>query len=352
LKRLNVGIIGCGHIAQTVHIPNYLNNPRVTISALCDRDEGLLKSVGSQFRIKQQFTDYKELLKSNTVDAVSVCTPTTSHSRIIVEAASNGVHALCEKPLASTLEEGEAMLEAVSEAKTKFTVGFNYRFLPNHIKTKEYLNDGKIGRLILARSEVLAAGPYSSEFEPSEYKYQTEKRLGVFFDFGSHITDLLIWFAGKPKEIYAKFGTHMRGVCVDDSALVTIKFESGVIGSIITLWLNLPNLQATSDSRKIELVGSKGKIDSDFFGPSLSLYSRQSLASRLKGKIEITPGKFGTKDPSEGLKYSYRREINEFVNSVLDKKPVAVTGEEAKTCLEVILAAYESNKTGSTIKLD
>jgi predicted dehydrogenase len=132
---------------------------------------------------------------------------------------------------------------------------------------------------------------------------------------------------------------------------VTIKFESGVIGHIITLWLNLPNLHAISDSKKIELVGCDGKIDSDFFGPSLSLYSRQSLSSRLRGKIEITPGKFGTKDPSEALKYSYRREIDEFVDSVLDNKPVAVTGEEAKRCLEVILAASESNKTGSTLKL-
>ena len=99
-------------------------------------------------------------------------------------------------------------------------------------------------------------------------------------------------------------------------------------------------------------MGRKGKIDSDFFGPSLSLYSRQSLASRLKGKIEITPGKFGAKDPSEALKYSYRREIDAFVDSVLHNKPVAITGDEAKTCLEVIMAAYESNKTGSTIKLD
>jgi UDP-N-acetylglucosamine 3-dehydrogenase len=160
LKRLKVGIIGCGYIAQTAHIPNYLNNPRVTVSALCDRDEVLLKSAGSQFQIKQQFTDYKELLESNTVDAVSVCTPTASHSHIVVEAAHNGVHALCEKPMASTLEEGEAMLKSVSEAKTKFTVGFNYRFLPNHVKAKKYLEDGKIGKLILARGEVLTAGPY------------------------------------------------------------------------------------------------------------------------------------------------------------------------------------------------
>ena len=345
-------MIGCGHIAQTVHIPNYLNNPRVAVTAICDRDEGLLKSVGSQFQINKQFLNYKELLESNTVDAISVCTPTASHSRIVVEAANNGIHALCEKPMASTLEEGEAMLEAVSEAETKFTVGFNYRFLPNHIKAKKYLNEGKIGKLILARSEVLTAGPYGSEFEPCEYKCQTEKRLGVFFDLGSHIADLLIWFAGKPKEVYAKCGTHMKGICVDDYALVTIEFESGVIGNIIAFWLNLPNFQATSDSRKIELVGCEGKIDSDFFGPSLSFYSRQSLAARLKGKIEITPGKFSTKDPSEALKYSYRSEIDAFVNSVLDDKPVAVTGGEAKTCLEVILAAYESNKTGSTIKLD
>ena len=352
MKHLKVGIVGCGHIAQTAHIPNYLNNPRVDVSALCDRDEVLLKSVGSQFQIKHQFTDYKEMLESNSVDAISVCTPTTTHSRIVIEAARHGVHALCEKPLASTLEEAEEMLKAVSEARIKFTVGFNYRFLPNHIKAKEYLNGGKIGKLILTRSEVVTAGPYGSEFTTSEYKYQTEKRLGVFFDLGSHVTDLLIWIAGEPKEVFATCGTHMNGVRVDDFAFVTIKFESGVVGNIITLWLNLPNYQAIADSRKIELIGSEGKIDADFFGPSLFFYSKRSLASRLKGKIEIIPNKFSSKDPNEALKWSYRKEIDSFVESVLDNKTVAVTGNEAKKCLEVILAAYKSNKSGYIIKLD
>lgn len=351
MKRLRIGIIGSGHIAQTVHIPCYLNNPHADVFAICDNNKNLSEMVGDKFGIRHRFTNYEEMLQSNLVDAVSICTPTTTHSRIATEAARCGVHVLCEKPIASTLEEAEEMLQKVSKSGVKFTVGFNYRFLPNHIKAKEYLSIGKIGKLILVRGEVVTAGPYGSEFPQSEFNYQAEKRLGSFFDLGSHVVDLLLWILGKPTEVFATCTTHMNGVSVDDLAVVTLRFESGVIGSIITSWLNLPNHEATADCKKIELIGSEGKLDTDFFGPSLFFYSKSSLASKIRGKIEIIPSKFNPKDPSEALKWSYRKEIDSFVESVINNKPVAVTGKEAKACLEVVLAAYKSSETGSIITL-
>ena len=329
-----------------------IENPKSNVIAICDKNNVRLQTIGNQFGIDKRFTNYQEMLESNLIDAVWVCTPTKTHSKIVIDSAGSGIHTFCEKPLASTLKEADVILKEVSKNKIKFTVGYNYRFLPNHIKARKYLKSQKIGKPIIIRGGVVTAGPYQSIFSPSKYPYETEKRIGAFFDLGSHLVDLFIWFIGKPKEVSATFSTHMEGISVDDTAIVTITFNSGVIGNISVIWLNFPNFQAIADSRKIEIIGSEGKIESDFYGPSLYFYNRSSLSSKLRGKIKITPGKFTPRIPDEAYKWSYKSEIDQFLKSILDNKTPSVTGEEAMENLKVILAAYESFRTKSLIKLE
>ncbi len=292
------------------------------------------------------------MFEKNVVDAVSICTPTISHCEIATSAAEYGINTLCEKPLASSMEEANKILNAVSRNKIKFMVGFNLRFLPNHRKMKEYLLSGKIGKPISARGEIVATGAYRDSTQKDVIAFETEKRIGALFDSGAHMADLFIWILGKPIEVSAFFSTYKEGIHVDDSASVLVKFESGVIGNMVALWADLPDYQAMANSRMIEIIGEKGKIESDFFGPSLYFYSKDSLASRIKGKLTITPGKFNPKNPGEALEWSYRREIEGFLNSIINDRKPPVSGEEARQALKLILAAYESYKTRSAIKLD
>jgi UDP-N-acetylglucosamine 3-dehydrogenase len=349
MRKIKVGVVGCGYIAQQVHIPNYLQNPRSELVAICDTNKDVLEETAKKYGIKYRFEDFRELLDGGLVEAVSVCVPTRLHCKIVTESARKGVHVLCEKPLASNLEEADMMLEAASENAITFSVGFNLRFLQNHVKVREYLNDGRIGKPIFARAQLITTGPYSAS--KHSYASETERRIGCLFDSGAHVSDLMLWMFGKPSCVSAYLSTHMQGVKVDDSALASIEFESGLLGELSVAWVPIFNYAAMAESKRIQIVGTNGILESDIFGPSFRFYSVDSLSSKIKGKITLTPGRFDPKIPLEALSWSYTREIDDFLQSISSDKTPLVSGEKARDSLKLILAAYESFRSRSVVPL-
>lgn len=349
MQQIKVGVIGCGYIAQQVHIPNYIENPKSRLEAICDTNQDTLTKVAKKYGVKHTFADYRELLDSGLVQAVSVCVPTSLHSQIVVDAAENGVHVLCEKPLATNLDEANTMLEAVSKNGVKFSVDFNLRFLPSHRKVRDYIRQGRIGKPIFARAQLITTGPYAMNLDA--YAYETQKRVGCLFDSGAHVADLMLWMFGKPSEVSAYFSTHMNGIDVDDTALTLIRFDSGLLGEIFVAWARIFNYSAMEESRLIEIFGTKGNLESEIFGPSFQFYSVDSIFCKLEGKIKVTPKKFDPEIPLEALNWSYKQEINDFLESIAYDRAPSVSGEEAKESLRVILAAYESYRKKSVISL-
>ena len=349
MKVINVGIVGCGQIAQEAHIPNYVTNPKAKLTALCDVEEQAVRALCEKNNVKNCFTNYEELFDSNLVEAVSVCVPTRYHSKVVTAAAKRGIHVLCEKPIALNIKEAEEILDAVAKNNVKFTVGYNRRFLPNLILAKEYLQNGKIGKPVLARASTVTMGPYQPQIDISKYKEEAQKRVGCLFDSGVHLADLMIWLLGKPSEVNAIMSTYFEGVTVDDSAIMQVKFENGALGSIHVSWIDLPNFKATENTRRVEIIGTHGLIEADCLGPSLSVYNRNSLTSKIKGKTWITPANFDPMLPQEALAWSFSKEIDSFLDSIIKNRTPPVTGEQAKESLRLILAAYESYKRKETV---
>jgi predicted dehydrogenase len=350
MEKIKVGVIGCGYIAQQAHLPNYSENAKCELVAICEADKEVLSRTAEKYAVKHTFEDYQELLRSGLVQAVSVCVPTRLHSRVVIEAAENGVHILCEKPLASDLSEADKMLEAVSKKGVRFSVGYNLRYLPNHVKVKEYIQDGRIGKPIFAKAQLITTGPYGKS--KSSIGDEAEKRIGCLFDLGAHLADLMLWMFGKPSCVSAYLSTHLPGVKVDDSALVSMSFGSGVMGEISVAWAPISNFGAMEGSRQIQVTGTTGILESDIFGPSFQFYSANSLSCKIKGKIKLTPGRFDPKIPFQALNWSYKREIDDFLESVARNKDPPITGKEARESLRLILAAYESCGTNSMISLN
>jgi len=349
MEKIKVGVIGCGHIAQRAHLPNYFENAKCELVAICEADEEVLSRTAEKYAVKHAFGDYHELLESGVVEAVSVCVPTRLHPQVVIEAARNGVHVLCEKPLAPNLEEADRMLKAASNSGIKLSVGYNLRFLPNHVKVKEYIENSRIGKPIFAKAQLIATGPY--EVSETSIAHEAEKRMGCLFDLGAHLADLMIWMFGKPSYVSAYLSAHAPEVRVDDSALVSLNFESGLIGEISVAWAPIFNYSAIEGSRQIQVTGTKGILESDIFGPSFQFYSTDSLSCKIKGKIKLTPGKFDPKIPFQALSSSYKREIDYFLESVARNKTLPITGEEARESLRLILAAYDSYRTKSVVSL-
>jgi predicted dehydrogenase len=351
MKKIGIGVIGCGFIAQTAHLPNYLNNPHVKILAVADVNCAKLDQVKEKYDV-DTYSDYKELLKRPDIDAVSICAPTNLHVEIATEAAELGKHILVEKPIALSLEEADRIISTAQKNRVKLMVGYNYRFLPNHQLAIRFVKQGRIGKPYFVRGQFASAGPYQNLEEAKKTHYLNPAAGGgALFDSGSHLIDLLLWMFGDVKQVAANMGTYMEGVQVEDVATVILQFKNGVLGEVNVTWVNLPDYFAMRNSNVIEIIGSEGKIESDFFGPSLSFYSKHSRICKLKGAVKLTPKPLDPKIPFFALQFSQKKTIDSFIDCILHDSVPPVPSEEARKVLQVTLSAFESFRTGNFIQL-
>src|SRR5699024_9592070 len=142
--RLRVAVIGCGSIAQHRHLVEYAANDEVEIVAVCDVKKERAHDTATAYDVKA-YTDYEELLKVEKPDMVSVCLPNYLHAPVSIAALKAGCHVLCEKPMATSQEEAQAMIDAAEESGKKLMIGHNQRFVASHKKARELIVAGEIG---------------------------------------------------------------------------------------------------------------------------------------------------------------------------------------------------------------
>lgn len=135
MGKLKIGVIGCGTIAKYRHLPEYDANPEVELVAVCDLEPERAEAYAEQYGAKA-LTDYNELLQIEELDAVSVCLPNYLHAPVTIDALNAGKHVLCEKPMATSREEAEQMIEAAAQNGKKLMIGHNQRFVAAHKKRK------------------------------------------------------------------------------------------------------------------------------------------------------------------------------------------------------------------------
>jgi predicted dehydrogenase len=345
MRKVKVGIIGCGYIAQNVHIPNYLKNPHAKLISVADVDSKKLDLVRAKFSIEEGYSDYRDLLARKDIEAVSVCVPPQFHAKVAVEVMNSGKHVLCEKPMALTLDEADKMIESSKKNDVRLMVGYNFRFLPNHQLALRYIKEQRIGKPFLAKAHIATssapAGP-NSRLPSDSFYFDSSRGGGVLFDTGTHVLDLLLWMFGEAQSVSANLGTHMEGINADDVATLLIQFKSGLLATVDFCWVDFPDYFAMKNDNLIEILGSDGKIESDVFGPSVSFYNKNSFMCKLRGKLTLTPRPIDPRNPSAAIEQSYREEIAHFLNSVIKNTSPMIDGREARKALELALAARNS----------
>ena len=222
MKKLRIGIIGNGGIAKWAHIPAYKNMDNVEIIAVCDIIEERAKEASEMLGGKPAvFTDYKELLKAEGLDAVDICTPNYLHSIIAVDALHAGLHVFCEKPDAVSVEEALKMGQAAKETGKTLMVMRNNRFHTASQYLKKYIADGKAGEIYAGR-----CGWQRRRGIPGKGGWFTTKAQsggGPLIDLGVHMIDLSIWLMGNPRPVavsgstYCKFANDDAGADSDNS---------------------------------------------------------------------------------------------------------------------------------------
>ena len=337
-QKLKVAVIGCGSIAKHRHIPEFAENPYAELVAFCDPVIERAEAYAQQYGGKA-YRDYKEMLQNEEIDAVTVCTPNAYHAPASIAAANAKCHVLCEKPMATSLEEASEMIQVAEENNVILMIGHNQRLMPPHVKAKEILASGALGRVITFRSAFSHGGPESWSVDgiDSWFFRKEEAFIGALGDLGVHKIDLVMWLLDeKIVEVSCMMDRFEKVGDVEDNALILAKTESGRLGTFTISWTHAPG----EDNSTI-LYCEKGilKIGTDIEYPVIVEYRNGEVAKYQLGAIATNEEGGQTKS---GV-------IDAFVDSIRANRSAPITGSDGKVALKVVLAAVEASEQKKTI---
>lgn len=352
-KKLRIGIIGSGGIAQGCHMRGYAAIPELCeIVATCDVNAETAKKAAEKFDVPNTYTDYHEMLKKENLDAVSVATPNKFHKQPTIDALKAGVHVLCEKPLGMNADECREMCAAARESGKILQVGLQSRFNGPSRWLKTYIDGGNMGDIYFARAQALRRRgvPGWGVFINKELQGG-----GPLIDIGVHILDLTLFLMGYPKPVSAsgktwnQLGTNpdlwnswgnydREKFTVEDFAVGLIKFENGAVVSLESSFMaNGP------DPFHTQLYGTKaGAIVSPYANGSeaIKIYTEQDQLL-----MDVSPGNI------PHVESAHVDEVKAFVDAILNDKPSPVPGENGLILNAIFDAIYKSSETGEEQKV-
>ncbi len=360
MEKIKVGVIGCGGIANGKHMPSIKSLGDVEIVAFCDiikeKAEDAKKNFGTEDA--KVYTDYKELLKDDSIVAVHVCTPNRSHSFITVDALHAGKHVICEKPMAINAAEAKKMVDAAKETGKILTIGYQNRYRADSAYLKRACENDYLGEiyyakaLALRRRAVPTWGVFLNEYEQGG---------GPLIDIGTHALDLTLWMMDnyKPKmvvgSVFKKLGDQKESgnawgdwdpkeYTVEDSAFGYIVMENGATIVLESSWaLNILDCQEASTV----LCGTKAGADmKDGLRINNVKYNKQNIE-----KPDLSAGGVAFFDGAGGGKPE-EIEAQIFYNAIKNGTDVVVKPEQAFVVTQILEAIYESAKTGKPVYLD
>lgn len=343
---INVGIIGCGKIAQVRHLPEYAENECAKIYGLYDLNQERAAQLAKQYGARA-YASAEELLADPAIDAVSVCTANFAHAEITIAALKAGKHVLCEKPMATTLEDCRAMVDAAKAANRCLMIGHNQRLAKAHVKAKALLNEGVIGRLISVRTSFGHSGPETWTVDQGKNIWffdKTKAQMGVMADLGIHKTDLLQYLCDSHiKRATAKLATLDKRdaagdlISVDDNAVCIYELENGVMATMIASWC----YYGAEDNSTI-LYGTQGILRIyDDPEHSIVLIRRDGT----KAYFDVEAIQTNDNQTKSGV-------IDEWIDCLSASRAPAISGEEALCSMKGVFAALKSSQTGRTVSVD
>lgn len=266
MKKLNIGLVGAGFMGKA-HVVGYSNMPKLfwpapampVLKTVCDIVPEIAQEAKERFGFAQCCTDWKELIQDPEIDVVSICTPNNVHAPIAIAALEAGKHVICEKPIASTMEDAKAMAEAAEKAAAKGIISMNayqYRRVPALVLAKKFLDEGALGEVLNIRCTYLQSWSADPD-SPLSWRFQKEiAGAGTLGDIASHVIDIAQYLGGDIEEVVSMMKTYIterpvqeggvdllgtvklnadaprKAVDVDDEDSFLMKFKSGAVGSI------------------------------------------------------------------------------------------------------------------------
>lgn len=341
MTTIRIGIAGCGQIALGVHLPILLRTPGVKIAALADTDEGKLRAAASLAPGAATFRDSEELLAKADVDALVICLPNCLHASVAIAALNGGKHIYLEKPLAVTLQEGQAVLRAWTGTVVTAMVGFNYRFNKLYETARRVIRSGALGEIVAMRT-VFSLPVHQTP----EWKRSVAGGGGALFDLGSHHIDLVHHCFGCGIDTVNAETEPDRG----ESATLDLHLRNGVrVHSFFSL--------AAVEEDRIEVYGREGKLSVDrHLSWAVQVKESTNRSVRLRQLRDLVRSLAHVpylleKRRAAAFEPSYRNALNAFVSAAREGRGVKPDLKDGYRSLAVVRAALESANTGRRIRL-
>ncbi len=338
------GIIGCGAIAQRRHMPEAAANPESTVAALADPVADRVKTLAQQYGA-EAYTDYKKMLKQAQLDAVVVCGPNALHAQMSIDALKAGLHVLCEKPMATARQDARRMITAAKKANRHLMIGLNQRLMPPHVRAREILDSGRLGKVISFRTTFKHGGPdgWSVDGAKSWFFKKNAAFMGATGDLGVHKADLMRWLLNEEfVEVGGRITTldkrDSRGklIPLDDNAVLSLRTSGGILGSIEVSWTNY------GGEENFTVVYCTGGVLSIGTDPTYGV-----IVDYANGERELHQ----VGEMASNVKQVASGVIDSFTESIRRKRKPAIDGAEGYRCLDVILTAMEAAAEGSVKKI-
>ena len=340
-KRARLAVVGCGAIGR-VHTRAISGLDEAELVAVCDVFEESAAKLANEFGCKH-YTDYWKMFDEEEIDLVSICTPSGTRLDICEAASSRKVNILVEKPLDITAERCAKIVEMCDAAGVKLGTVFQLRFTPAFKKLKEAESHGRFGKMILGNSQTIC-------FRSQEYYdgggwrgTKAGDGGGALMNQGIHSVDLLLWVMGDVKAVSAYKGSLTHDIEVEDTVSATIEFVSGAKGSI----------QATTSvkhgiDKRLEIFGENGTVIID--GENVVKWDFEEGSSQAAHEIESREG-ISAQSPLIEDVWGHQQQISDMIKAIREDKEPLVSGRDGMKAVELVLAIYESARTGKKVVL-
>jgi predicted dehydrogenase len=372
---IGLGIIGYGFMGKThaygaktipLHYDNLPFMPR--LAAVCGRTRAAVLEMRERCGFDAAFTDYRELLAADGVDAVAVSTPNTEHREQVLAALRAGKHVYCDKPLALTSAEARELADARKNSGLVAQIACQFRFCPAVLRAKELIGEGRIGAITGFRGAFLHSGSIDKN-KPIGWKLNKAAGGGVLFDLGSHILDLLYWLLGPFDEIFAStrvlypvrpnISGGMVPIKAEDQAVMMLRLPCGAEGTVEVSKIHA----GTNDDLCFEIYGDRGAIRFNAMFPNtLEFFDNTKGEAALGGErgyvhidtMSSYPKPGGVFPPSKfplGWLRAHIHCLYSFLSCVHSGNPASPSFEDGAYITAVLERAYDSAREGRWMRI-
>ncbi|WEV68799.1 Gfo/Idh/MocA family oxidoreductase [Bifidobacterium sp. ESL0775] len=356
MSKLRTAIVGCGKVTD-FHAQAFMKLENSEFAAVCSRNIDKAREYAAKYGV-HAYDDVAEMVEKEHIDVVSICTPHPAHAKPAIAAMEAGANVLIEKPMASSLEDCDAILATSEKTHKQVGVICQRRFYRPCMRMKQAIDDGKIGKPVLGAVRMLGWRD-KAYYDSDDWRGTWDgEGGGVLVNQAPHQLDLLLWYMGEVDEVYGVWrNLNHPYIEVEDTAVAVVKFKNGGLGNIV-----VSNSQNPALYGKVHVYGENGaSIGVQTDGGAMFIAGVSSITEPPYNDLWTVEGEADKQEvwkkedsdffnSVDSMRYYHRLQIEDFLSAVANGTQPLVDGYEGRRTVELFTAIYQSTKSDEPIK--